>query len=60
MAKRKCIHGKELGCCGYDELDYKPPTTTAMRPSKIGTKKLKGPVGLGSFDRPVYNISNLR
>ena len=22
---------KELGCCGYDETSYKPPTTTPMR-----------------------------
>ena len=32
----------------------------AMRPSKIGTKKLKGSPSLGSFGRPIYNISNLR
>lgn len=24
------LSGKKLGCCGYDELSYKPPTTRPL------------------------------
>jgi hypothetical protein len=25
---------KKLGCCGYDDLGYKPPTTTPYDPTR--------------------------
>ncbi len=28
-------NNKQLGCCGYDETSYKPPTTSPMGRAKI-------------------------
>lgn len=38
--------GHELGCCGYDELAYKPPTTK--------------PIGRGKIRAAVVNFNNSR
>lgn len=39
---------KKLGCCGYDELAYKPPTTRPMQIGGMPAKKIQsggfGPV----------------
>lgn len=38
---------KELGCCGYDELAYKPPTTVRYDPSRrLPTKPMAAPQDL--------------
>lgn len=49
---------KKLGCCGYDELAYKPPTTRPLNAADLVTKKLKGHRNLGS-GQPTYRVSNL-
>jgi hypothetical protein len=33
---------KELGCCGYDEIAYKPPTTSSINAAFLSTKRLRG------------------
>lgn len=43
----------ELGCCGYDELAYKPPTT---KPLRLG---IRAAVMTPSIRTSPYRISNL-
>ncbi len=38
MQNRNRNKKKELGCCGYDETSYKPPTTTPMRATMRAAK----------------------
>lgn len=47
-----------MGCCGYDELAYKPPTTRPMNAANLTTKRFKGQRTLGSSERP-FPIVNL-
>lgn len=44
----------ELGCCGYDELEYKPPTT---RP--IGRAGIRA-ASVNFNRRPSYRVANAR
>ncbi len=43
---------KKLGCCGYDELAYKPPTT---RPMRVGmpARRMRGANDLSTPVRQV-------
>jgi hypothetical protein len=52
---------KKMGCCGYDELAYKPPTTRPMFASNVNAKKLHGQGGFGAgILYPITNIPQER
>jgi hypothetical protein len=55
MKKRR---EKKMGCCGYDELAYKPATTRPLNASNLTTKKLRGSQGVGGLIRPIFPIVN--
>lgn len=54
MKKRR---EKKMGCCGYDELAYKPATTRPLNATFLTTKKLKNP-SIGNLIRPIFPVIN--
>lgn len=55
------MSGPRLGCCGYDELAEKPPTTTPLSyPRKHSSSALaaKRQASSGAVTRPVYSMGH--
>lgn len=50
---------KELGCCGYDELAHKPPTTNPANAAFLVTKHLKNGDPQAGLIRKIVPLQNL-
>lgn len=54
---------KKLGCCGYDELAYKPPTTRPLLATDLSVRReqneRRGGFGAGILF-PISNLNQIR
>ena len=55
---------KKMGCCGYDELAYKPPTTRPLFATNLTTRRQQQQGNPGGFGAgilfPVQNLNGRR